>query len=121
MTLVLSNTVAVRLVPFGPFVWRAAIVIFSVSYILGDVVTEVHGYGGARKVVWMGFAANVLMVAVYALTASLPSLGPEVGGQYSNVPGQMPRTVIASLSGILCGQLANAFVLSRLKVRTRGL
>lgn len=120
MTLVPANTFVVKSAPLGSFVWTAAIVIFPVSYILGDVVTEIYGCSGARRVVSMGFAADVLMVAGCALTAGLPSLDPEFGGQYGNVLAHVPRMVIASLAGIVCGQFANAFVRSRLRVRMCG-
>ena len=118
--LLVSNTVANKLVPIGPFVWSAAIVIFPVSYILGDVVTEVYGYARARRIFWVATAASVFMALAYTLADSLPSLDPQYGGSFHLVLGPAPRVVVASLAGIWCGQFANAWVLSRMKVLTRG-
>ena len=118
--LLVSNTVANKLVPVGPFVWSAAIVVFPVSYILGDVITEVYGYARARRVFWIGTLANVFLALAYTLADSLPSLDPEYGGAFHVVLGPAPRVVVASLAGIWCGQFANAWVLSRMKVLTRG-
>jgi queuosine precursor transporter len=118
--LLVSNTVANKLVPVGPFVWSAAIVIFPVSYILGDVITEVYGYARARRIFWVGTAANVFLALVYTLADSLPSLDPQYGGAFHVVLGPAPRVVVASLVGLWCGQFANAWVMSRMKVLTRG-
>jgi len=118
--LILSNTVAVKLVPFGPFVWTAAILLFPVAYILGDVVTEVYGYDGARRVFWIGLAGNVLMALTYTLTIQLKGLDPDFDAMYSSVLAQVPRIVLASMVGLWCGQFVNAFVMSRMKLWTRG-
>lgn len=120
VVLILSNTTAVKLSPFGPFVWTSAIILFPVAYILGDVITEVYGYAGARKIFWVGVASNLLMVVVYTATIWLPSLDPEFGAIYKRVLGQVPRIVMASMVGIWCGQFANAYVMSRMKVLTKG-
>jgi queuosine precursor transporter len=118
--LLVSNTVANKLVPVGPFVWSAAIVIFPISYILGDVVTEVYGYARARRIFWVGTAANAFLALAYTLADSLPSLDPQYGGAFHVVLGPAPRVVVASLFGLWCGQFANSWVMSRLKVITRG-
>lgn len=120
VVLVLSNTIAARLIVLGPFVLAGAVVLFPVSYILGDVLTEVYGYAGARRIFWAGLAANLLMVAVFALTDRLPAVNPDFAAQFHVVLAQVPRIVIASLCGIWCGQFANAFVLSQVKKLTRG-
>lgn len=118
--LVLSNTVAVKLVPFGPFVWTAAILIFPVSYILGDVVTEVYGYAGARRIFWVGLGGNVLMALVYAGTIALCGLDPDFDSAYAHVLVQVPRIVFASMCGLWCGQFSNAFIMSKMKLITGG-
>lgn len=118
--LVLSNTAATKLVPFGPFVWTSAILIFPVTYILGDVITEVYGFAGARRIFWVGLIANCAMALVYAGTSRLPALDLQFGEQYATVLEQVPRIVIASMCGVWCGQFSNAWVMSRMKVLTGG-
>lgn len=120
VVLVLSNIAATKLIPLGSFVFTAGIVIFPISYILGDVITEVYGFAGARRIFWMGLAANILMSFVFWLTGLLTPLNPEFNTMYNSVLGQVPRIVIASLCGIWIGQFANSIVLSRLKVLTDG-
>jgi hypothetical protein len=120
VVLVLSNTVAVKLCTFGPFVWTAAILLFPVAYILGDVITEVYGYAGARRIFWVGLAANVLMALTYMLTIRLRGRDPAFDAMYAKVLAQVPRIVVASMIGVWCGQFANALVMSRMKVWTRG-
>jgi uncharacterized integral membrane protein (TIGR00697 family) len=118
--LVLSNTMATKLCLFGPFVWTAAILLFPIAYILGDVVTEVYGYAGARRIFWVGLAANIGMVLAYALAIQLPGFASDFDAMFSKVLAQVPRLVIASMIGVWCGQFANALVMSKMKVLTEG-
>jgi uncharacterized integral membrane protein (TIGR00697 family) len=118
--LVLSNTTATKLCPFGPFVWTAAILLFPIAYILGDVITEVYGYAGARRIFWVGLAANCLMAATYVVAVKLPGLDSGFSRSFAVVLGQVPRLVIASMAGVWCGQFANAFVMSKMKIWTEG-
>ena len=113
--LVLSNTVATKLCLFGPFVWTSAIVLFPIVYILGDVVTEVYGFAGAKRIFYVGLAGNALMSVVYAATSLFPALDPEFGVMYTTVLGQVPRLVVASLLGLWAGQFSNAYIMSCLK------
>lgn len=118
---VLSNIVAVKLFTvFGMFVAAGGLVLFPLSYILGDVVTEIYGYAGARKIFWAGLAANVLMVITFTIVDALPGLNPVLSGQFHGVLSSVPQIVMASMCGIWCGQFANAFVMSRMKVATKG-
>lgn len=120
VVLVLSNTTAVKLAAFGPFVWTTAIILFPVAYILGDVVTEVFGYAKARKIFWVGLAANLLMAAMYTITIAIKGIDPEFDSMYSRVLGQVPRIVLASMVGLWAGQFANAYVMSKMKILTKG-
>lgn len=120
VVLVLSNTTATKLVVFGPFVWTAAIVLFPIAYILGDIITEVYGYARARRIFWAGLAANLLMSATYVIAILLPALDPEFDKSFSAVLGQVPRIVVASMVGVWAGQFANAYVMSKMKVLTKG-
>jgi len=102
-------------------VLTAGIVIFPISYVIGDVLTEVWGYGAARRVIWLGFACNALMVAALWLGGKLPA-APFWKGQeaYDAIFGQTPRVLAASFVAYLVGEFANAFVLAKLKLATRG-
>ena len=106
----------------GPVTFGAGILFFPLSYVLGDVLTEVYGYARARRVVWAGFAAVLFMAAMAWVIVNLPP-APGYTGQaaLSEVFGQTPRIVLASVAAFWAGELANAFVLARMKVWTQGL
>jgi len=119
--LLAANTIASKLVVLGGIVLTAGIVIFPISYVLGDVLTEVWGYAAARRVIWLGFGCNVLMVAAIWIGGELPA-APFGASQfaYDEVLGQTPRILVASFVAYLVGEFANAFVLAKLKIATRG-
>jgi queuosine precursor transporter len=102
--------------PFG-----AGILFFPISYVIGDVLTEVYGYARARRCIWAGFAAMLFMVVMSWVVVALP---PDQGwtGQaaYESVFGQMPRIVLASICAFWAGEFANSLVLSKMKLWTRG-
>jgi queuosine precursor transporter len=119
--LLTANTIAAKLIAVGGLVLTAGIVIFPVSYVVGDVLTEVWGYAAARRVIWLGFACNALMVLAVWLGGELPA-APFWSGQaaYQEILGQAPRILAASLAAYLVGEFANAFVLAKLKIATAG-
>ncbi|HEY2991223.1 MAG TPA: queuosine precursor transporter [Methylomirabilota bacterium] len=119
--LLTANVTASKLVTAGSLTLTAGIVIFPISYILGDVLTEVWGYTATRKVIWLGFACNVLMVAAIWAGGALPP-APFWKGQaaYEEILGQAPRILAASFVAYLVGEFANAYVLARLKIATAG-
>jgi hypothetical protein len=119
--LLAANTIAAKLIVVGGVVLTAGIVIFPISYVLGDVLTEVWGYGAARRVIWLGFACNLLMVIAIWIGGALPP-APFGASQpaYDEVLGQTPRILLASFVAYLIGEFANAFVLAKLKIATRG-
>jgi uncharacterized integral membrane protein (TIGR00697 family) len=119
--LLTANTMAAKLIVIGGVVLTAGLVIFPISYVVGDVLTEVWGYGAARRVIWLGFACNALMVAALWVGGELPP-APFWKGQaaYETVFGHTPRLLAASFLGYLVGEFANAFVLAKLKVATQG-
>jgi len=102
--------------PFG-----AGILFFPISYVIGDVLTEVYGYAHARRCIWAGFAALLFMAFMSAIVVALPPAA-DWGGQaaYEQVFGQVPRIVFASMVAFWAGEFVNAFVLARMKVWTRG-
>ncbi len=119
--LVVSNIIAVKVIDVAGLVLPAAIIIFPVSYILGDVLTEVYGYARARQVIWLGFVCNLVAVAAIWIGGLLPAAG-FWGGQeaYDAILGTVPRILAASFLAYLVGELVNAWVLARLKVAMAG-
>src|SRR2546428_13259301 len=119
--LLTANTIAAKLIVVGGVVLTAGIVIFPISYVLGDVLTEVWGYGAARRVIWLGCACNGLMVAAIWLGGQLPAAPFWKGdAAYAEILGHTPRIVAASFVAYLVGEFANSFVLAKLKLATRG-
>lgn len=129
-SLIIANIIAVKLVSIGPLVLPAAILIFPVSYIFGDILTEVYGYARARRVIWIGFGCNLLAVIVIWLSIELPpapfwKLGPLDSPQtsqqaYQAVFGFTPRILAASFIAYLIGEFLNSFVLAKMKIATGG-
>jgi uncharacterized integral membrane protein (TIGR00697 family) len=108
--------VADRYWPFG-----AGILFFPVSYVLGDVLTEVYGYARARRVIWAGFAALLFMAFMSWVVVALPP-APEWKNQaaYETIFGQVPRIVFSSIVAFWAGEFVNSYVLARMKVWTKG-
>ena len=129
-SLIISNIIAAKLVVIGPWVLPAAVILFPIAYIVGDVLTEVYGYARARRVIWLGFFANLLAVVVIWVGGRLPpapfwTLGvyatPQEAQQaYDALLGFTPRLLLASFIAYLVGEFLNAYVLARLKLKTRG-
>jgi len=119
--LLAANTIAAKLVVVGGLTLTAGIVIFPISYVLGDVLTEVWGYAATRRVIWLGFACNALMVLAIWLGGELPPAPFWRGqGAYEEILGHTPRILAASFVAYLVGEFANAFVLAKLKIATAG-
>ncbi len=128
--LICSNLIgAAKLVSFGEFrvgpfdlgVFGAGILFFPISYVLGDILTEVYGYARARRAVWAGFGAVGFMAFMsWVVVAMPPAPGWEGQAAYEAVFGMTPRIVLASMIAFWCGELANAFVMARMKVLTKG-
>src|SRR2546430_10125145 len=109
--LLAANTIAAKLIVVGGVVLTAGIVIFPISYILGDVLTEVWGYAAARRVIWLGFACNALMVAAVWVGGELPP-APFWRGQaaYQEILGQTPAVLVASFLAHPDGEFSNSYV-----------
>ena len=120
--LLLSNLVAGKLWAVTENITLpAAVILFPVTYIIGDVFTEVYGFKKARTIIWLGFACSFFAVLIYLLTIALPHPGYwENQDAYAAVLGTTPRVAIASFAGYLFGEFSNSIVLSRLKVLTKG-
>jgi len=119
--LLTANIIAVKLITVAGMVLPVAIIVFPVSYIMADVLTEVWGYAATRRVIWLGFACNALMVVAIWIGGEIPPASFWRGQPaYQEVLGQSPRILAASFAAYLVGEFANAFVLAKLKVATGG-
>jgi uncharacterized integral membrane protein (TIGR00697 family) len=120
--LLIANIVAVKLIELpGGIIAPAGVVIFPLSYLFGDVLTEVYGYAAARRVIWLGFFCNLVAVIAIAIAGALPP-APFWQGQaaYETILGFTPYLLIASFCAYLVGEFLNSFVLARMKVATSG-
>jgi uncharacterized integral membrane protein (TIGR00697 family) len=119
--LIASNIIAVKLVNMFGLVLPAAIFIFPISYIFGDVLTEVYGYRQARWVIWLGFFCNLIVVVAIWLGQVLPAASFWDGqAAYERILGYTPRLLGASFLAYLIGEFANSFVLAKMKIATNG-
>jgi uncharacterized integral membrane protein (TIGR00697 family) len=119
--LITANIIAVKLVDLFGLILPAAIFIFPLSYITGDVLTEVYGYRQARKVIWLGFMCNAIVVAAIWIAQILPGASFWDGqAAYERILGYTPRILIASFLAYLVGEFANSFVLAKMKIATQG-
>jgi len=119
--LITANITAVKLWSVFGLVLPAAVIIFPISYIFGDVLTEVYGYRQARRVIWLGFVCNLIAVVAIWAGQVLPA-APFWEGQtaYERILGYTPRLLIASFLAYLVGEFANSFVLAKMKIATGG-
>ncbi len=119
--LLTANVISVKLASFGQLILPAGIVVFPISYIAGDVMTEIYGYRRARKVIWLGFFCNLMMVgAIWAGGMLPPASFWEGQGAYEKILLFAPRLLVASFSAYLAGELANAYIMARMKLATKG-
>ena len=125
--LVLSNVIGagkvaqIWLPGIGYWPFGAGILFFPVSYVIGDVLTEVYGYARARRVIWAGFAAVLFMALMSWVVVQLPP-APDWENQaaYEVIFGQVPRIVLASMVAFWCGEFVNSYVMAKMKVWTKG-
>ena len=119
--LITANIIAVKLISIFGLVVPAAIIIFPISYILGDVLTEVYGYRQARRVIWLGFFCNLILVVAIWLGQLLPAASFWDGQTaYERILGYAPRILAASFLAYLLGEFSNSFVLAKMKIATNG-
>ena len=119
--LITANIIAVKPVQIAGLVFPAAVVIFPLAYIFGDILTEVYGYARARQTIWIGFACNLIAVIAFYLGGILPAAGFWPGQTaYDTILGFTPRLLVASFMAYLVGEFLNSLVLAKLKVATNG-
>ncbi|MEZ4865683.1 MAG: queuosine precursor transporter [Caldilineaceae bacterium] len=120
-SLLTANIIAVKLIQIGPLILPAGVVIFPVSYILGDVLTEVYGFRWARRAIWLGFLGNLIAVIAIYLAGLLPApIFWDGQAAYDAILGFTPRLLLASFVAYLVGEFANSTVLAKMKIWTQG-
>ncbi|MEJ2210722.1 MAG: queuosine precursor transporter [Anaerolineae bacterium] len=119
--LLISNVASTKIVALGPLSFDGGTLLFPISYIFGDILTEVYGYRRSRRVIWTGFGAAALMAGVLALVGALP---PAEGWQYQEayhvILGATPRIVLGSLVAYFAGEFSNSYVMARMKIWSQG-
>ncbi|MBP9760665.1 MAG: queuosine precursor transporter [Candidatus Magasanikbacteria bacterium] len=121
VVLILSNIASVKIAGLGKISFDGGTILFPLAYLFGDILTEVYGFSRARRVIWIGFAMNILMVLTFVLVGMLPA--DTLWGMqesYMNILGVVPRIVLASLAAYLLGEFLNSYVLAKMKVKTGG-
>jgi len=114
--LLLSNIIASKIGNLFGIVGPAAMYLFPITYIFGDVIVEVYGYAKSRRIIWMGFGANIVMALVFWYAIALPYPAFYTGqSAFSATLGLVPRIVVVSIIGYWVGSFANAFVMARMK------
>jgi uncharacterized integral membrane protein (TIGR00697 family) len=121
VVLIISNLIAPKYFALGPMRISAAQILFPITYIFGDIFTEVYGYSASRRAIWYGFFSAFLLVVVSYLAVVIPP-APEFKDQaaFETIFRPVGRMVAASLLAYWCGEFANSFTLARLKILTRG-
>ncbi|MEK6957850.1 MAG: queuosine precursor transporter [archaeon] len=119
--LIISNIASTKILVLGPFTFDGGTILFPLSYIFGDILTEVYGFHRARKVIWTGFAVALVMSIVFAIVGLLPAAqGWENQAAYDAILGVVPRIVLASLIAYFAGEFSNSFVLAKMKIWSKG-
>lgn len=119
--LIVSNIIAVKIGAFGSYFLPVGVILFPITYIIGDVLTEVYGYGAARRAIWIGFFCNLIAVIAIYISIQIPS-APFFANQkaFEQILGFAPRLLVASFIAYLIGQFANSLVMAKMKIKTAG-
>jgi uncharacterized integral membrane protein (TIGR00697 family) len=119
--LLISNIASSKITSFGPFTFDGGTILFPLSYIAGDILTEVYGYGKDRRVIWIGMFCTLLMALIFMIVGVMPpAQGWHNQQAYEAILGLTPRIVLASMIGYFAGEFSNSFTLAKLKIFTKG-
>jgi hypothetical protein len=119
--LLISNVASTKIVDLKWFVFDGGTLLFPLSYIFGDILTEVYGYKKTRAVIWLGFFMALLMSLVFIVVGKLPAAdGWNNQNAYDLILGLTPRIVFASLVAYTCGEFSNSYILAKMKIWTKG-
>jgi queuosine precursor transporter len=118
---IISNVASTKILLLGPFTFDGGTILFPISYIFGDLLTEVYGYKASRRVIWTGFLSCLAMSAVLWIVGKLPAApGWEFQDAYKNLLMTTPRIAIASLIAFSAGEFSNSYIMAKMKVWTKG-
>ncbi len=119
--LLISNVASSKVLALGPFTFDGGTLLFPISYIFGDILTEVYGYKRSRRVIWTGFFCALMMSAVFMIVGKLTPAA-DWGNQeaYDKILGLTPRIVLASLIAYFSGEFSNSYTLAKMKIMTKG-
>ena len=118
--LILSNITSAKIISLGWLSFDGGLILFPLAYIFGDILTEVYGYAHARRVIWIGFSMNILMLIIFWLVGILPQ--DAIWGMqesWNNILGVVWRIILASLVAYLVGEFSNSYILAKLKIKTK--
>ena len=119
--LLVSNLIAQKVCQIGPFAVSGAILLFPITYIFGDIFTEIYGFAASRRAIWLGFFGTILLYFMGAIIIALPAApGWHNQEAFSIVFGFIPRILAASLVAFWAGEFANSYTMARLKLLTNG-
>jgi len=117
---IISNVTATKGVAFGPIITDGGFIVFPLTYVIGDVLSEVYGFKAARRVVFLGFAMNILAALAFWVTVYLPAADfYENQEHFANIVGAYTQLIVAGLAGFIVGQTINAWVVVKIKERTK--
>jgi uncharacterized integral membrane protein (TIGR00697 family) len=121
VVLLVSNLVAAKITKIGPLTFSGAQMLFPITYIFGDIFTEVYGYAASRRAIWIGFLASALLALLGLFAVSLPP-APTFHDQaaYATIFGVVPRVIASSLIAYWAGEFANSFTMAKMKLLTNG-
>ena len=125
VVLVITNVIAPKFFDLPLFQWRIQVsvaqLLFPITYVFGDIFTEVYGYSASRRAIWYGFIALTLFAALAAVAVQIPPApGYKQQVAFETIFGQVPRIVAGSILAYWCGEFANSFTLARMKIFTGG-
>ena len=119
--LLVSNLVAQKVCVIGPFAVSGAVLLFPITYIFGDIFTEVYGFAASRRAIWLGFFGTTLLYGMGAIVIALPPAPGWPNQQaFATVFGFIPRILAASLVAFWAGEFANSYTMAKLKLLTNG-
>jgi uncharacterized integral membrane protein (TIGR00697 family) len=117
---IISNVTATKGVAFGPVITDGGFIVFPLTYVIGDVLSEVYGFKAARRVIFLGFAMNALAALAFWVTVYLPAADFYANQEHlENIVGAYTQLIVAGLAGFIVGQTINAWVVVRIKERTK--
>jgi uncharacterized integral membrane protein (TIGR00697 family) len=119
--LLISNIASTKILSLWRFTFDGGTLLFPLSYIFGDIITEVYGYKHSRKVIWTGFFSAILITVILMVVQYLPPApGWEFQTAYEQILGFMPRIIVASMIAYFAGEFTNSYILAKLKIFTKG-